>query len=177
VLEGALERSLALAAAMDSRGFGRLNAIPPAQRRVTTALTMTGLIGVLVGAYALLDAGTPVAGALTMLAAGVALTLAGLHRANRRAVRTVYRPDPWRWPEHLTVASGLLAAGVYAVVASVDPAAMLPATSPLVWPALPALPMAATLLAAAPARLTPPVPSASGSTPPQPARELVEVAA
>lgn len=177
VLEGALERSLSLAAAMDSRGFGRLNPIPPGQRRITTAVTVTGLLAILVGGYALLDAGTSVAVAMATLGAGVALTLVGLRRANRRAVRTVYRPDPWRWPEHTTVASGLLAAGVYAAVASLDPTAMLPATSPLVWPELPLLPLLATLLAAAPAWVTPPVPRDATAAAPRSAPELAAVAA
>jgi energy-coupling factor transport system permease protein len=177
VLEGALERSLSLAAAMDSRGFGRLNPIPPAQRRITTAVTVSGLFAILVGGYALLDAGTSVGTAMATLGAGVALTLVGLRRANRRAVRTVYRPDPWRWPEHATVASGLLAAAVYAVVASLDPTAMLPATSPLAWPELPVLPLLATLLAAAPAWVSPPVPRDSVAAAPRPAPELSTVAA
>jgi energy-coupling factor transport system permease protein len=177
VLEGALERSLSLAAAMDSRGFGRLNPIPPGQRRITTAVTVTGLLAILVGGYALLDAGTSVAVAMATLGAGVALTLVGLRRANRRAVRTVYRPDPWRWPEHTTLASGLLAAGVYAAVASIDPTAMLPATSPLVWPELPLLPLLATLLAAAPAWVTPPVPRDATAAAPRSAPELAAVAA
>jgi len=107
----------------------------------------------------------------------VALTLVGLRRANRRAVRTVYRPDPWRWPEHTTLASGLLAAGVYAAVASLDPTAMLPATSPLVWPELPLLPLLATLLAAAPAWVTRPVPRDATAAAPRSAPELAAVAA
>ena len=149
----------------------------PGQRRVTTAVTVTGLLAILVGGYALLDAGTSVGVAMATLGAGVALTLVGLRRANRRAVRTVYRPDPWRWPEHTTVASGLLAAGVYAAVASLDPTAMLPATSPLVWPELPLLPLLATLLAAAPAWVTPPVPRDATAAAPRPAPELAAVAA
>lgn len=176
VLEGALERSLALAAAMDSRGFGRLNPVPPAQRRVTVACTLTGLLAVLAGGYALLDAGTPIGWAVGTLTGGVTLTMVGLHRANRRAVRTVYRPDPWRWPEHLTVASGVGAAAVYAVVASLDPAAMIPSTSPLVWPTLPLVPALATLIGAAPAWVAPPVPRVSPAPAARPARELAEVA-
>lgn len=177
VLEGALERSLSLAAAMDSRGFGRLNPIPPAQRRITTAVTVSGLLATLVGGYALLDVGTSVGAAMATLGAGVALTLVGLRRANRRAVRTVYRPDPWRWAEHATVASGLLAAAIYAGVASLDPTAMLPATSPLAWPELPLLPLLATLLAAAPAWVTPPVPRDVLSAAPRPEPGLSAVAA
>ncbi len=157
VLTGALERSLALAAAMDSRGFGRLNPLAPRTRRITAILTTTGLGMLLVGGYALLDASTPAAMAALLLALGVALSVTGLHRANRRAVRTVYRPDPWRWPETVTVASGFVAAAVYTAAAVAAPDVMLPTTNPLVWPALPLLPLIATLLASAPAWVAPPV--------------------
>ena len=157
VLTGALERSLALAAAMDSRGFGRLNDLAPSTRRITAALTATGLAALCVGGYALLDASTPASIAALLLAIGVALTVAGLHRANRRAVRTVYRPDPWRWPETMTVAAGFTAAAVYTAVAVAAPAVMVPSTNPLIWPTLPLLPLIATLLAAAPAWIAPPV--------------------
>ncbi len=157
VLTGALERSLALAAAMDSRGFGRLNPLAPRTRRINAVLTATGLGMLLVGGYALLDASTPAVMAALLLTLGVALSATGLHRANRRAVRTVYRPDPWRWPETVTVASGFAATTVYTAAAVASPDVMLPTTNPLVWPALPLLPLLATLLAAAPAWVAPPV--------------------
>ncbi|MCZ3388831.1 MAG: energy-coupling factor transporter transmembrane protein EcfT [Actinomycetia bacterium] len=163
VLAGALERSLALAAAMDSRGFGRLRPLPAGERRVTAALTLSGLVALLVGGYALLDASTSPLAAAALLALGATLALTGLHRANRRAVRTVYRPDPWRWPETVTAASGSITVAVYTVAAVVMPATMLPTTSPLAWPALPLVPLLATLLAAAPALAAPPVPSTSGA--------------
>jgi energy-coupling factor transport system permease protein len=157
VLTGALERSLALAAAMDSRGFGRLNPLSARTRRITGALTASGLTVLLVGGYALLDASTPTLVSVLLLTSGVALSVAGLHRANRRAVRTVYRPDPWRWPETVTVASGFVATAAFTAVAVADPAAMLPATNPLAWPTLPLIPLLATLIAAAPAWVAPPV--------------------
>ena len=43
VLEDALERSLALAAGMDTRGYGRAGRPDPAQRRTTGALMLVGL--------------------------------------------------------------------------------------------------------------------------------------
>lgn len=163
VLAGALERSLALAAAMDSRGFGRLRPLPAGERRVTAALTLTGLMTLLVGGYALLDASTSPIAAAAILASGALLALAGLYRANRRAVRTVYRPDPWRWPETVTVVSGLIAVVVYTAAAVTAPTTMLPLTNPLTWPALPIVALLATLIAAAPAWVAPPVPSPYGA--------------
>lgn len=169
VLAGALERSLALAAAMDSRGFGRLRPLSAWERRFTASLTLSGLMALLIGGYALLDAGTSPLAAAGLLALGAALALTGLRRANRRAVRTVYRPDPWRWPETATVASAVMAVVAYTAVAVADPTTMAPVTNPLTWPTLPLVPLLATLLAAAPAWVAPPVPSATTLSPPRPA--------
>jgi energy-coupling factor transport system permease protein len=172
VLAGALERSLTLAAAMDSRGFGRLRPLPARERRVTATLTLAGLMSLLIGGYALLDASTAPLAAVALLTTGAALALIGLHRANRRAVRSVYRPDPWRWPETITVASGVVAAAVYTAAAVAMPAEMLPVTNPLAWPALPLAPLLATLIAAVPAWAAPPVPSASGISTADPVTSL-----
>ena len=158
VLTGALERSLSLAAAMDSRGFGRLQPLSPAERRLTAGLVFAGFLATLVGGYALLDASTSATVATLTLVVGVVVLLVGLVRSNRRAVRTVYRPDPWRWPETLTVLAGTAALVTCAVAAWTSPAVMLPATSPLMWPALPVVPLLGVLIAAVPAAATPPVP-------------------
>ena len=110
VLEDALERSLALAAGMDARGYGRAGEATPAQRRVTGGLMLAGLCGVCVGVYAVLDATAPRVLALPMLAVGLLLGVAGMLSAGRRVQRTVYRPDPWRAPEVVVALSGLLVA-------------------------------------------------------------------
>ncbi len=75
VLEGALERSVSLAAAMDARGYGRTAEVPPAVRRTTAALTLGGLLGVCAGTYGLLTAAGGSYG-LPVLLAGVASALA-----------------------------------------------------------------------------------------------------
>lgn len=110
VLEDALERSLALAAGMDTRGYGRSAGAGRAQRRTTGALMLLGLVGICVGIYAVLDQTAPRWLALPMLAVGVLLAVAGLLSAGRRVQRTRYRPDPWRWPELAVVGSGILVA-------------------------------------------------------------------
>ena len=112
VLEDAVERSLALAAGMDARGYGRAGADTPARRRVTGALLLSGLCGLAVGVYAVLDTTAPRLLAGPLLVAGVLLAAAGLVSAGRRVQRTRYRPDRWRWPELAVVASGLLAGAV-----------------------------------------------------------------
>ncbi|MBZ5737221.1 energy-coupling factor transporter transmembrane component T [Nocardioides mangrovi] len=108
VLEDALERSLALAAGMDTRGYGRSGDSTPAQRRTTGALMLVGLGGICVGTYAVLDTTAPRVLALPMLALGVGAAAAGLVSAGRRVGRSRYRPDPWQWPEAAVAASGVL---------------------------------------------------------------------
>ncbi|MER0246936.1 CbiQ family ECF transporter T component, partial [Streptomyces sp. HSW2009] len=94
VLEGALERSVALAAAMDARGYGRTAQVPPAVRHTTTVLSIGGLLGVCAGTYGLLAADG--AGyALPLLIGGVLAALGGLWLGGRRSARTRYRPDRW----------------------------------------------------------------------------------
>jgi energy-coupling factor transport system permease protein len=112
VLEDALERSLALAAGMDTRGYGRSGDASAAQRRVTGTLMIAGLVGVCVGVYALLDKTAPRFLALPMLLVGLAVAVAGLVNAGRRVQRTHYRPDRWRWPELAVIASGLVVGAV-----------------------------------------------------------------
>src|SRR6476619_2673583 len=59
VLHDALDRSFQLAAAMDSRGYGRSGAVPARVRRVTAALLLGGILGLALGSYGLLDTTTP----------------------------------------------------------------------------------------------------------------------
>jgi energy-coupling factor transport system permease protein len=155
VLEGALERSVELAAAMDARGFGRDAGARPGRRRASGALTLAGLLGVCAGLYGLLDAGSPVVLGLPLLAAGVALAVAGLTAGGRRATRSRYRPDRWGAQEWLVSASGLAAAAGVIAGSVLDPAATSPSTSPLVVPPLPLLPVLGILLALLPAWVAP----------------------
>ena len=116
VLEDSFERSLALAAGMDARGYGRVGELTPAQRRTTGALMISGLLGVCVGVYAFLDGTAPRVLALPMLALGTATALAGFVLAGRRVRRTRYRPDRWRLPEVLVALAGVgSGAGLWAV--------------------------------------------------------------
>ena len=87
VLEDALERSLALAAGMDTRGYGRAPGESAAQRRLTGALLLTGLVGICVGTYAVLDLTAPRYLAGPMLVAGALLAGAGMWSAGRRVTR------------------------------------------------------------------------------------------
>lgn len=156
VLEEALERSLALAAAMDSRGYGRRQPVSAAARRGTAALLLTGLLGVAVGAFGLLGSGPSAGGvAVWVVAGGLATAVAGLWLAGRRTVRTRYRPDPWALPEWLTAGAGVAMAVGMLVTAALEPAALQVPVDPLAVPALPAVATGAVLLGVLPGWLTP----------------------
>jgi energy-coupling factor transport system permease protein len=160
VLHDALERSLRLAAGMDSRGYGRTGSATPASRRLTAALMLTGMAGLCVGAYGLLDATVPHPLGTGGFAAGALLCVAGLALGGRRVRRTRYRPDPWRWPEWVVVGCGLASAVVLSLNTGYNPAALNPDLYPLHWPALPLLPTVAILVAGLAAFAAPPPPSA-----------------
>ncbi|WP_215449700.1 energy-coupling factor transporter transmembrane component T [Streptomyces sp. ATCC 21386] len=156
VLEDALERSLRLAAAMDSRGYGRAGTATRNSRRITGALMLSGMCGLCAGAYGLLDATAPAFLGLPAMGLGAALCVAGLRLGGRRVTRTAYRPDPWRLPEWAVAGSGVLSAVLLLSNLGYDPAQLNPTFYPLAWPALPLVPTAAILLAGAAGLLAPP---------------------
>lgn len=121
VLEDALERSLALAAGMDTRGYGRGTGLTAAQRRRTGALMLLGLCGICVGVYAVLDRTAPRYLALPMLGLGVVAAVAGLASAGRQVERSRYRPDRWGPPELVVVGSGLAVGAIGWYVAGNQP--------------------------------------------------------
>ena len=158
VFEGALDRSIALAAAMDSRGYGRTADVAPRTRRITAGLLLGGLLGVCIGAYGLLDGGAPAWAGLPLLALGVTAAVVGLRLSGRRAVRTRYRPDPWAVPEWCVAGSGVaVGVGIVACAyAGVD--GLVTSVVPPEWPSLPLVPTALVLVALLPAWAAPPVP-------------------
>jgi energy-coupling factor transport system permease protein len=163
VLEDALTRSLALAAAMASHGYGRTGRTAPAARLVTGFLVLTGLLGVCVGLYGVMDSSVPAYLGAPALLAGLAVATAGLLLGGRRVRRSRYRPDRWRTAELLTVAAGITAGALMYATTKVDPADLYPSLSPMTWPALGVLPALAVLTGLLPAWLTPP----PALTPPQ----------
>jgi energy-coupling factor transport system permease protein len=164
VLEGALERSVSLAASMDARGYGRRGTATTAARRSASALTLVGLMAAAVGSYGLLDPSTPFVLGFPALAAGAAALAAALVVGSRRSSRSAYRPDPWRAPEWVTVSSGAaVIAGM--VVAGRTGAALDPSVYPLELPSLPLVATAGILLGALPAWFTPRPPSLATATP------------
>ncbi|MFH8785327.1 CbiQ family ECF transporter T component [Streptomyces roseoverticillatus] len=154
VLEGALERSVALAASMDARGYGRTAEVPPAVRRTTSALTLGGLMGVCAGTYGLLaDQGAGYG--LPVLLAGLAAALAGLWLGGRRSVRTRYRPDRWGVRAWLVSGSGVAVAALMIWANAYAPGVLHPPAVPLTAPRLPVWPAASILVGLLPAFVAP----------------------
>lgn len=159
VLQDALDRSLALAAAMDSRGYGRNRQLPRSVRVLTGVLTLTGLIGVCVGVYAILDGTTPRYLGVTMLPGGLAVALVGFVITGRRIQRSVYRPDRWLPAEFAVAACGIATGALLYLTSRVDAANLYPSLNPLAWPELAPLPALALAIGVLPAWLAPPPPS------------------
>jgi energy-coupling factor transport system permease protein len=156
VLEDALERSLMLAAAMDSRGYGRTGTETRGSRRATALLMLAGMLGLCAGAYGLLDATAPRYLGLPAILTGAALCCAGLMLGGRRVTRSQYRPDPWRAPEWIVAGCGITTAVLLYVSTRYGAADVNPSFSPLHFPALPIMPTIAILLAAVAGVAAPP---------------------
>ena len=155
VLVGALERSLDLAASMESRGYGRVVRRTPRSTRLAGLLTLVGLAGVVVGLYGLLDATSPVLLGLPMLVLGVVCTTASLVVGARRDRRSHYRRDQWALPEWLVVACGAVPAIALVVASSNGWPGVVPQQVPAVLPEVPLTLVAAVLVGALPALLAP----------------------
>jgi energy-coupling factor transport system permease protein len=155
VLTDALDGALALAASMDSRGYGRTAGVERSARRLTSTLVVVGLLGVCVGVYGLLDGSTPTGLGTPLLVAGLAVAGAGVVSGRARVRPTSYRPDPWAVPEWIVAGSGVFAAAAF--VAMRTPVLNSPPLEPLAWPALAAGPVLAVLAGLVPAWVAPPV--------------------
>ena len=142
VMAGALDRSLDLAASMESRGYGRAVHRTDASRRGASAMTLVGLLGILVGLYGLLDASTPPLLGLPLVLAGAVLAGLALLVGARRETRSRYRRDPWALPEWLVSLAGLLPAVVLVVATQQAGRASPRSRCP---PRCPALPLPAVL--------------------------------
>lgn len=167
VLAMALDRAVALAAAMDARGYGRAGAAAPLTRRATSGLLLVGLCGVCLGSYGLLDTSVPGAVGLPALLVGAGCAAAGLFLGSRRTTRSRYRAEGMDLRSVLVAASGVLAAVALVATSSggwywfpggdrLDVA--FASTYPVLLPRLSPLPLIGLALALAPAWLAPPPP-------------------
>lgn len=155
VLAQALDRAVALAAAMDSRGYGRSGEVSAGHRRWTAGLLLLGLLGLSVGAYGLLDVYESREFGLPGLLVGLLASVGGLAVGSRRAVRSRYRTDRFDLRSLMVAGSGLAAAGALIETAQAGSATIYPSTYPLVFPQLAALPVVGILIAMLPAWVAP----------------------
>jgi energy-coupling factor transport system permease protein len=138
VLEEALERAIALAASMDSRGYGRRTHLPVLTRRLSGSGVLLGLAAAVAGTYQVIAAGNGHRIGVVLLGGG-----------------TRYRPDRWLGAEWLVV--GCAAVTVLGYVLTVHDE--LTVGVPYAWPTLRVAPFLLTLVSAIPAFATPDVPS------------------
>jgi energy-coupling factor transport system permease protein len=156
VLQDGLERSIALAAAMDSRGFGRRGLVSQQRRRLVAGSIVAGLVAVSIAVYELLDATSPTLVGLPLLVLGTAIACGAALWGGREATRTKYRPDPWRASEWMVVASGAATLIGVLLAGRLDPGSLQTTTYPLAVPQLPWPAMVGILLALIPAWATAP---------------------
>ena len=155
VLQETLDRSLALAASMAARGYGRAGRVE--SRRPAAALVVGGTAALGAAGFGLLTgAGSTVLMAALALA-GMAACVRGLVWRGRAVDRTRYRPDPWRGPEWLVAAAGFVCAAGVGIAVALTPDVMAPSLQPLTWPSFSPVATLAVLAAAAPALAAPPV--------------------
>lgn len=155
VLEDTLDRSLALAASMDSRGYGRRGETTEARHRLTGVLMLGSLLGLAVGSYGVLDATSPGWIGLPVLLVGAVLGALGLASGSASVTRTTYRPAPWRLPETVTAACGFVAAAAALASAAWEPTTLTMPLDPIGPPPLPWLLTLGLLVATLPGLLTP----------------------
>lgn len=168
VLEGALERSISLAAAMDSRGYGRTRHVPVRERRLAAAALLIGLVATILGVFGLLSAGTATVADFALVICGAGVALASAMAAGRRTVRSIYRPDSWRPAEWAVGGAGIGVATAF-VVASAIGAGVVTPTDPPSWPTVSLLPIIGTLMALTPMWTAPRPPSVRRAAPLSPA--------
>jgi energy-coupling factor transport system permease protein len=163
VLEDALERSVELAAAMDSRGFGRRGAASAVRRRLVSSAVVVGLVAVAIAVYELLDATSPTLIGLPLLVLGTAVASGAVLFGGRQPTRTKYRPDSWHAAEWIVVGSGVAALAGMLVAGRLYPGSLHTTTYPLVVPQLPWPAVLGLVLALVPAWLnSPKIPALQG---------------
>ncbi len=154
VLADAIDRSMALAAGMEARGFGRTRGNPvPGALPLMIASSMVALLG----AFLLLSTAfwelATVAFTLGVLGTGW-----GLRRAGHNLQVTAYRPHAWTWRATGVALSGPLTAAVVLGLGWLETTydTVFPSTDPLVWPELTAPMLLAVACCLVPLPLTAP---------------------
>ena len=163
VLAGALDRSINLAASMDSRGYGRVNNQSSRSRRLVVGLLLSSIVLVTVGLFGLFTSDAHPLIGLPSLFIGVGIAVFAMWHSGHNRTRTVYRPDAWTLPEFLVSAAGVLTLGIY-LWADIRAGTDLSFWSQLhpalnQWPSLPLWGLVAFAISLTPAFTSPPPPS------------------
>ncbi len=160
VLQDTLDRSLMLASAMESRGYGSRHGTSTGGRRLLTgSLTLLGLLAIAFGIYGVLDpVGSSQWSGAPVILLGLLLAFVGMVLGGREIRVTEYRKDPWELPETLTVLAGLAAATCALISRNATPDLMTMPLQPIGAPGLPLLATLGILVGVLPALATPPNP-------------------
>jgi energy-coupling factor transport system permease protein len=126
VLTDALDRSIALAASMDSRGYART--LPGVSDRRVGPLLLVALLAAAVGTYGLLG-GTSAGTSVALLVSGGAAAWGASVLAGRQVHRSRYRPDAWGAPETAVAVAGAAAALLLLLPTAGLPPAVLATTA------------------------------------------------
>lgn len=120
VVEDGIDRSLALAASMESRGYGRTRK-DRSLGMGDAVLLLGSMIITTFSVFALL--GLPRTGAWPMVGLGLGMVTAAIaiHRSGRYLAITHYRPEPWEAPEWLVSLSGMGSAVIMVWLKARDP--------------------------------------------------------
>ena len=118
ILEDTVGRSMALAASMDARGFGRTGTMSKIQVFTSRAGSLIAVTLFAVGSYLLLT-GVAVEVWLLTFAFGLAGFAISLRVSSLTQIKTKFRPDKWRRIDFVVVA-------VAAAIASVSLTGVLP---------------------------------------------------
>lgn len=93
VIEDALTKSLDLAAAMESRGYGQTQVKPG--RRLSAVMLLLGLLGIVAGVYLLLIPTSFINFPWVVLTVAISISVIGLWLSGKKLRLTVYRPIRW----------------------------------------------------------------------------------
>lgn len=133
VLQDSIERSMSLAASMESRGYGSTRDQARVGRGAGFAM-LASLALLCFGAFALLSiANGAVMGVVALIAGALAAVIA-LRASGKRLAVTRYRPDPWRGREYVTAACGLAVVIVTVQLGVIAPKVITPPAQPATWP-------------------------------------------
>ena len=114
ILEDSIDRSMALAASMDARGFGRRGSLTKRQVRFSRLASLVSISALASGAYLLLTADAPWA-TLATFALGLSGIYASLKISGTLNLRTRYATHVWQIKDSLVAGASALSVVLFAL--------------------------------------------------------------